>query len=906
MTLALINILPAAAQATDTDTLSTTWAASSVRGDVLYHTPTANLTNTMYGLLPGLTAMQQSGEPGYDGAWLTIRGIGSYNYDSYSIYVDGFQTNTAYFQYLTPTEIESVNILKDAVALAPFGMKGANGVIWVTTKRGQVSKPKWQVQLRTGLQSPINLTKPLGSYDYAQLYNEAISNDNGRVWTPFYTQSQLNAYRDGTGVDVDWLGEVVRDQTPYTSADITFSGGGTAAKYFVMVSYVGSNGFYDVKNDDNHSNARLQQYNIRSNFDFTLFKIFDGRVDLGGRIEDRHYPGYNGGDLWNNLERYPANIYPIQNDNSTWTGTPTYPNNPVASIRETGYYSTHDRTLQVNFSLRERLDFITPGLYLKQAVSFSDWTRGSYDITRSYARFLNGVQQTDDQDTNYAINDDWGTNQWNWTQLSLSAGYDKQWGNHNIHALLNYLQYSYNVDANQNGSAGTNMEYGYQNVSGRVQYDYQNKYFAELSFAYSGSDNYRRGHRFGLYPALALAWKPLPKLKVRVSAGKTGYDTFSGGRYLYEQYFQYRNSYPTGNASPTWHGGIQPAYIANPDIFAEQSMKYNLGVDARLFDNKWNITFDAYMDKRSGIVTQDNSIMGTIGITTPPYRNVGKVTTKGIELSTTYTDRVGKVNYRVGGMLSYITDKIDYMAELATPSPYAMQTGKAIGAQMGYDAIGFYDVTDFNADGSLKELPVPAFGQVQPGDVKYRDLNDDDVINEQDMLQVGKPDYPNLTFAVNGELAWKGFDLRFLIQGAAGRDVNLLDKAWNKVVALADYGNVYEWAKERWAYYPNQDIDTRQTATYPRLSTLSNNNNYRTSTLWIKNGNFVRLRNVEIGWSLPKSILQKCRLSNARIFVSGVNLFTLSSLLSDYGIDPETYSGYPGVKSYNIGLSVGF
>lgn len=899
----------------DTDENISTTAVSSVSGDALYKTPTANLTNTLYGLLPGLVSMQRQGEPGYDQSWMTIRGIGSYNYDSFTVYVDGFQTNMSFVQYLTPAEIESISILKDAAALAPLGMKGANGAIWIVTKRGQVGKPTTRVQLRTGMQQPIKVTKPLSSYDYATLYNEAVSNDNGRVWNPRYTNTQLDAYRSGNGINTDWYDEVLRSSTPFSSADATFSGGSDAAKYFVMLGHVSSNGIYDIEKKDNRSNAQLQQYNLRSNFDFTLFNIFEGKVDLGGRIEDRKYPAYSGGGLWRNLERYPNNIYPVRNDNGTWTGTSTYPDNPVASVNELGYNSTRDRTLQANFSLKEKLDFITEGLYLSQAVSFNNWTRGSYGVTKNYARYIGDALQTPDQDTNYEVRDDWGTNQWDWKQFQVTAGYDRTFGVHKLSSAINYLQYSYHVDENMNGAAGINTAYGFQNIGGRVHYANNDKYVAEFSFAYSGSDNYRKGNRFGFYPAISGAWimsnerfmednNSIQFLKIRASAGMSGYDTFSGGRYLYAQYYDYRGSYPTGNGEPTWRRGLTDAYTANPDIFAEKSMKYNLGVEMQSF-NKLSLTLDAFMDKRSGIISVDNSIMAPAGIA-PPYRNLGKVTTSGVELSAAFHDRIGEVAYNIGGMVTYIKDKIDYMAELAPPSPDASRTGRPIGTWIGYDAIGFYDISDFDSEGKLNNLPVPAFGEVQPGDIKYRDLNDDGVIDERDMLEIGKSPYPDWTYSLFTDIEYKGFDFSVLFQGTAGRDVNLLNDARNKVVAFEDNGNVYEWAKGRWAYYPDQGIDTRNSATYPRLSTLGNNNNYRNSNFWIKSGNFLRLRNVEIGYTLPKEFLTRMNLSNARIFVNGVNLLTISSLFSDYNIDPETMSGYPGMKSYNIGIAVGF
>ena len=891
--------------------------SSTISGDLMYKTPTANLTNTLYGLIPGLTVMQGRGEPGYDEASLTIRGLGSYSYNSYVIFIDGFQTELSYFQYLTPSEIESVTILKDAASLAPLGMKGANGAIWVTTKRGHEGKLNAQVRLRSGMQQPIKVTKPLQSYDYAMLYNEARSNDNGRVWNPLYTKDQLDAYKNGTGINTDWYDNVLKNTTPFTSADMTFSGGTSAAKYFVLLGYVGSNGVYDVENDENHANAGLKQFNIRSNFDFTIFNFIDGKVDLGGRIEERKYPGYDGSNLWSNLERYPNNIYPVMNDNDTWTGTTIHPDNPVASIRELGYVSTRDRTLQANFSLKERLDFITKGLYLSQAISFSDWTRGTYQMGKNYARYIGDAIQTDDEDVNYWISDDRGTNQWNRQQFRFTAGYDTQFGFHTIKSAIDYLQSQHNVDANQNSGAGINTKYAHQNISGRIHYGFNNKYLAEVSFAYSGSDNYKKGNRFGFYPAVSAGWvisnedfignvNQINFLKLRLSVGKTGFDGFNDIRYLYEQYYAGSGSYPIGNSgNPSWRGGIADAYTSNPNIFAEQSMKYDIGVDAQFFNGLF-LNADFFLDKRSGIVALDNSLMGVSGITTL-YRNLGEVTTSGVELKLNYRNKVGDLNYNFGGIMSFIKDKIDYMAELAPPSPLAALTGNSIGTRTGYDAIGFYDITDFNADGTLIDgIPVPAFGQVQPGDIKYRNMNGDNRIDEADMIVIGKSDYPELVYSFFAEAEFKGFDLRVLFQGSAGRDVNIYSQAYNKIIAFQNNSNVYEVAQGRWAYYPEQNIDTRQSATYPRLSTINNNNNYRNSTLWIKDGSFLRLRNIEIGYTLPENIISKLGLSNARIFVSGVNLLTFSKLMKDYDIDPETYSGYPGIKSYNLGIAVGF
>jgi TonB-linked SusC/RagA family outer membrane protein len=895
-------------------------AVTSISGETLYKTPAANLTNTLYGLSSGLLVQQGSGEPGRDAASMTVRGVGSFNYGSYAVFIDGFQTTDSYFQYLLPAEIESISILKDAAALAPFGMIGANGILWIETKRGRIGKPKIQAQFRTGMQQLQHITKPLPSAEYAALYNEAVSNDNRRVWSPVYSAGDINAYKNG-GTNVDWYDETLKPSTPFTSTDLTFDGGGENARYFIMLGYVNNQGFYDVKNDNTHANRQLQQYNIRSNFDFNMFNIFEGKVNLGGRIEDRKSPAVGVDALWNFMERYPNNVYPVQLSDGKWTGTSTYPSNPVASIRELGYYSSHNRSVQANFSLKEKLDFITPGLYISEAASFSNWTEGSYNVTRDYARYnTNGINETTHEDSNYDVTEDNAKNQWNRNQLQISAGYDRQFGKHLIHSGFDYLQSSYNVDANQNGSAGNQMKYNRQHVSGRIHYEYDTRYTGEVSFSYSGADDFAEGNRFGFYPAVSSAWilsneaflKQNPVvdfLKVRASVGKTAYNTFDDiqtPRYLYQQYYVYSGNYLLGNSTPTSINGIIPYYIAMPEIFAEESMKYNLGVEAKLFKGL-DITADVFMDKRSGVLYQDNTYLSVIGITLP-IKNSGKVTTTGVEADLNYSGSAGKFTYAVGGNLTYLKDKIDYIPELTPPSPGAARMGYSIGLPIGYEYTGFYDVTDFNADGTLKDgIPVPSFGDVQPGDLKYRDINKDNVIDERDIVKIGKRTYPKMYYAFHVEAGYAGFDFRALFQGVTGREVNILNSAYSKVRAFSGNTNTaYEIAKGRWAYYPDQGIDTRTTATYPRLTAQANENNDRSSTFWMKNGDFLRLRNIEIGYTLPKHLLEQWNLTNVRFFISGMNLLTFSSLLKDYDLDPETLSGHPGVKSYNAGITIGF
>lgn len=385
------------------DTLSTA-AVSTVTGEDLYHIQTSNLSNTWAGMLPGLTVLQGTGEVGNDNARWLIRGVGSYgvgSWNSAKIYVDGFEVNAEYLVSLSPSEIESVSILKDGAALAIYGDRGANGVIRIETKRGKAGPATVSAKVRYGAQTPNVVNKPLGSYDFANLYNQAVSNDNGMTWSPVYTAEQLQAYKNGTGVDVDWYDEVMRSAGSYVDGDIIFNGGNANARYNVNLGYVNAGGLLNAKNTDATKNLGYERYNLRANLDFNIMKIFEFRVDFGGRLEMRRRPNYDISSLFNDLARYPSNIYNIYDDAemTRLSGTAIYPNNPYASINELGWYSQKARSLQGNFVVKEKLDIVTPGLYLEEAFSFYSYTLSTYSKTKNYARWYNGENTTTDETT---------------------------------------------------------------------------------------------------------------------------------------------------------------------------------------------------------------------------------------------------------------------------------------------------------------------------------------------------------------------------------------------------------------------------------------------------------------------------------------------------------------------------
>jgi TonB-linked SusC/RagA family outer membrane protein len=734
---------------------------------------------------------------------------------------------------------------------------------------------------------------------------------------PRYSNSELQAYQNGTGINVNWHDQVLKDHTPYYDADLIFDGGDSTARYNVVLDYVNQKGLFNVSNGDATSNQMLKRYNIRTNLDFNMFNVFEAKIDLGGRIEDTKRPNYSTSQLWTDLTRYPSNIYNIK-DGDNWSGTALYPNNPVASLNALGWASSHNRILQGNFALKEKLDFLVPGLYLSQAYSFNSFGSSGYSKTANYARYLNGATTTTDQFSPLRATGQSANGQEDWKQFMATLGYAKQSGDNSFTSALNYHR------SNYRGDGLFSFAYHYQNISGRANYSYKNKYVGEFGFSYFGSDAYAPGNRWGFYPAVSAAWvvsnedflkgNDLVSLfKIRASVGKTGTADTEGegipiaglnGRFLYQQYYSGSGTFYMGDGNANANGTLSPFFIANKNVFAEESIKYNIGTDLNLF-NKLDVTLDFFLDKRSGILTIDNSIPSSYG-NNLLIRNLGEQTNKGFEASALFSDKVGSFGYSVTGMASVNKNKIDYMAEITPAFSYNAATGLPFGTYRGLVATGYYQLSDFNADGTLKAgQPVPAFGAVQPGDLKYQNLNpqDDNIINENDITSIGKSHFPQLTFAFGGALNFKSFDVSALFQGVAGSSVNIMN---SQTMAFVNNSNAFSIAQDAWAYYPDQNIDTRATAKYPRLTTVTNNNNYRMSSFWIKSGDFLRLRNVEVGYSLSTKNAKRVGLERARLFINANNVATWSSLTKNYDIDPETVNSYPALKSFNAGLSITF
>lgn len=881
-----------------------------------YSQDLANFTKSLEGRYPGLIVINNDAIPGSGSAWMLIRGIGSFaegvGLNTLKIYVDGFEVQSEYINYISAQEVESVAILKDAADLAQYGMNGANGVVFITTKRGQEGAPVITFKTSGGVQAPINVVKPLGTYEYAQLYNQAYCNDNGREWDPYYDFEVMNELKSGNGINVDWYDQVFRKYGIYADANLSIRGGSSKAKYSVVLDYANEQGFLNVKNTDRTKNVSFAKYGVRTNLDMKLTDILTVSVDLGGRLEDRTRPNYSVYSLVNDVMTYPSNIYPVYDPESTdpisnFSGTATHPNNPVGSLTGLGWTTSRAKVLQANFKFREDLGSLVPGLYLQEGFSFYSRTIGNTAKTRTYARYFGGVAQTSDVSTYLRSNGYWSSGKERWMQGNIILGWNGTFGRNHLGTTLS----AHISDFNGNGSSFYNWKYRYINYSGRITYNYDNRFDAALGFSLFGSDAYAPGHRYAFYPSLLLGWNVKDNIRVRGSVGLSGAtDAYVGidgfqtnGRFLYQQYYSWTGSFVTG-MGPSFDGGvsgIRPLFKGNENVSPERSLKANIGTDMTLW-GKLKLTADYFVDLRSNILTLDRTLMDYYGSQTY-YSNIGKMFNHGVDASFVFADTRGDFGYSVFGNILFARNTVLEMGEVGAKYAYNKQTGHPYGSRMGLECLGFYELSDFDVDGELNMgLPIPLFGEVQPGDLKYKDQDGDGYIDDTDIVWNGNPAYPMLSFSFGTNLTFRRFDFSLLFTGSAGSTVNLLDYSpWQPFV---NYSTAFEWAKEAWVYYPEAKLDTRSSAKFPRLTTRQNENNYRPSSFWIKDNTFLRLSNVEVGYNLP---LGKSGSDTLRIYVQGQNLLTLSPLLWKYKMDPETVNyGYPSAMSVCAGLQITF
>ena len=879
----------------------TTGAVSSVKGNEL-KSFVPNIANMLNGQIPGLVVQQWGCEPGADSPAMNARGVNTYGSGTgLFIVIDGFQSTEAYFQQLTPQEIESITLLKDASATAIYGSKGANGVLLITTKRGTSDKIKINFSIQSGFQQPLRLPEFLGAYDYATLYNEALVNDGK---SPFYTPMDLEAYKTGNDPifhpDVDWYGTILRKAAPITNYNFTASGSNEYFRYFVLLNVLDDRSLYRKAGNvsDFSKNGTYTRYNFRTIIDVKLSKRLQGAVTLGGTIEDKTNPGTseNTSGMFDLMSSIAPNAFPVYVSTGMYGGNSMY-SNPLGDLMQTGYTSYNGRSLQAIFQLKGDLGFITPGLSVNGAVGFNTYFKSYSKKSRQYARY-----SVDRDNADEIIYTTYGQN----TSLAGDESSSSQWRDYSLQASLNYnrtFNGLHNIDAIYLGSyndyvvTGTDLSYKNIAMGGRVTYSYDKRYIGEFSFGYNGTENFPKGHRFGFFPAGSLGWilsneaflkgNPiLNYLKLRASYGIVGNDNIGGIRYMFDQYYD-GYGYHLGNSNNVQDGLVQ-GKLANPDVTWEKEKKFNVGFEATLV-NKIDVSFDYFIQKRSNILSQPyRTVPDYLGISRPDI-NIGKVGNKGLETSIRYNG-IGKkdLTYFVETSLWYAKNKVVYNAEAIQENEYLYGTGRIVGQPFVLEAIGFFKDED-----DILKSPTQTFTDVRPGDIKYKDQNKDGKIDSNDYYPIGYTSMPQITLGLHGGITFKGFDMDIFFQGAANRTVYCGGKYYHAFQNDAKGSSI---ALGRWT------PETAETATYPRLSSENNLNNYQASSFWQKNGNFLKLRSLEIGYTLPFQLSRKINLEKVRIFANGTNLFSLDHM--DGFTDPETMSGYPALRTISFGLSI--
>lgn len=868
----------------------------------LLSSPVTAINNALTGRMSGLSTLQSTGIPGLDASNYFLRG------QSPTILINGVPRDVS---SIDPEEIESVTVLKDALATAMLGVRGSGGAILITTRKGEVGKQKISFTAQRGLQTPMRMPKPLNAFNYATLYNEALAND-GKA--PVYSAEDLEAYRTGSDPmghpDVNWYKEILRNNAPFTRYNLHTSGGGNSARYFVGVDYLDQRGLLKTSDENTYNtNSDFKRYIVRTNIDVDLTSNLMLNLNLFGRIENGTAPGGSGVATFNgrsvnlgintifaSLATTPNGAYPLFNPDGSLGGNKDYQRNIYGQSVRSGYTLSYSREMSADLSLKRDLKDVLKGLWVKGFVTFNTNLAEVTPRGKTFAVYQgkndpSGVTyQRFGTDGTIAAGTSTNTYQYKNLYSELSAGYDQSFGGHHIKALA-----TANI---QSISIYSDLPLTYKTLGGTFSYDYKAKYLAEVVMSYSGLNRYRDGKRYGFFPAAGLGWniakedfianhlKWLNTLKLRSSYGRTG--NANAGYFVYNQYFADGDGYYFGTGSGTFVFSVGEQTLANPNVTWEKADKFNLGVDLGLFQDKLTLTAEYYNNKFFDLLQTRGKNTSIIG-NTFPLENIGRIRYKGIDLNAAYRDHVKNFNYFIAGNVTSNNNVIEYSDEVYREYDWMKRTGQRTDQTFGYIAEGFYQ----NASDIANSPKTEGYNPV-PGDIKYRDLNKDGIINQFDVTGL-KNKRPIIYYGLNFGFDYKGFDFSALLQGAQNRSVYVNGPTqWE--FQSEGKGQAFEQHLNRWT------PATAATATYPRLSIGSNPNNQASSSFWLRSGNYMRLKNMELGYSLPSRLAAKVKLASIRVFVNGMNLYTFSGT-KDY--DPETFGvAYPAQRIVNAGINI--
>jgi TonB-linked SusC/RagA family outer membrane protein len=882
----------------------------------LIKSPVTNVLNALTGRIAGIHTEQFSGQPAQDGVSLTLHGR------TPIVLIDGVARNLT---TLDLEEIESVTVLKDAVSTAMLGVRGANGAILITTKRGEVGKQIVSFTAQTAIQQPLKMPKMLGAYDYALLRNEAIDNDI-RVRPDLatslnrlrYNDVALKAYQDGsdpyTYPNVDWQKQLLKKSSMFNRYSLNASGGNNFTRFFVALEHFKQDGLFKENPANKYStNNWIKGYLARTNIDVNITPKLSGGIALLGRIINGNEPagvvtGTNssGGaaSIFSTMLATPNNAYPVYNRDSSFgaSGDYTQPNFTNTGLQQAsnlqgittgaGYLQSYRRDILADFFLKRTLDEVLPGLWVKARVAYSSNLVENFTRIKGFtASRINGQNLTPfglkiDQINTNSIGSQGRSN-----YVEGSIGYKNTRNQtHGFDALL-----MFNRDA---AISGSDLPYTISGTSGRLAYNYKGKYVLEAAYAYNGSNRYPGGVERGLFPSAGIAWNItteefanditwLNHLKLYASYGKTGWD--NPGYFTYVQRYP-GFTQPFFGTSATAQASITQGTLANTDITWEKADKANVGVQGSVLDNKLAFNIEYYNNKFYDLLIQRGRNTTLLGVTYP-NENIGINRYKGMDFQLSWQQQLNKFNYFIAANASVQNSEVIYADEVTQPYPYMRRTGEMAGRPFGYIAEGLFQSAAEIAGSATFDNNIPA----QPGDIKYKDLNGDGRINQFDVTAIGT-DKPFTVYGLNLGFTVRGFDFSALVQGVMNRNIFINGNRFYEF-QNGGLGQAYVEHLDRWT--PNNTG-----ASYPRLSIGNNSNNREFSSYWVRSGDYVRLKNVEIGYTLPANTLERVKISSLRVFANGLNLLTSTDV---EGIDPEVYNGsYPIQRLFNFGINIKF
>lgn len=924
-----------------------TGSVSNVDGKELLKSPAASLGNALSGKLPGMQSVQYSGVPGGDDPVIRIRGVGTFNSAEPLVLVDGVERG---FSQIDPNEVQDISILKDASATAVFGVRGANGVILVTTRHGQVGKPRITLTASAGLQQISKFLEPASSYEYATAYNHAQTVEGVAEDGLKFSQEAIRHWKDMDMPTVypstNWFKYLMNDHAWQEQYNVNVTGGTERVRYFVSVGMLDQNGLFKTFNQGKDANFKYRRYNFRTNLDIDFSKWNTLSIGIGGRIGRRNSIGngeYNGQSglfgvegLLNNGT--PMSGYGLDSQGRRIVSDPdlvgAVGSDGLGLIYQHGYTIQRENVVNLDLQYKLKLDFITKGLDFRIKGSYnSDYTqqkaRTTGDGIKYKATIAEGeyeadgspkivyVRQGDTWPLGYS-EARWGGRNW---YAESSLNYARKFGDHNVTALL-----LYNESKNYYpGGIYNSIPRGYVGMVARATYDYQTKYLLDLNMGYNGSENFAKGKRFGFFPSASVGWiassekfwKPISKivtyLKIRGSIGKVGNDQ-GVGRFLYlPGTWQFYNNNGgawwtndrTGNfgtANGSFMPGARESSNGNPDVTWETAVKQNYGFDARFLNDRLSLGVDLYWEDRKNILVSDETTVAGISALKPNSINYGRVKNHGYEITLRWADKIGQVDYSISPAVAYSRNKVVEMAEVKKEFNHMYHRGHPVGQPFGYEFFEFY------VPGKTEEHYKAQYGTdmpdqqitLRPGDCVFVDLTGDGKVDANDVHAIGYSDIPEYTGSVNATLNWKGLDFSMTWVGAA--HVNRqLSSFYTPAFGTGNQSMLNKWV------YDNSWTEDNPNAILPRISLekSAREHNGALSAPWMVDASYIRLKNLEIGYSFH---IPGLKINSIRVYANGYNLLTFTSFKAN---DPEAQAGYgstryPMTRVYNFGMNINF